>query len=75
MEDVKPWYLSKSVIGGMVTLGAILVATLFGVQVDAATQQMIVDQTVAFSTAAVAIIGTGVSIYGRITASKKIGSP
>lgn len=71
MTDVKPWYLSKGVLGPLVTVLA-LAAGLFGIKIDEATQALIVDQATGAITAAVALIGALVGIYGRVTATSQI---
>jgi hypothetical protein len=70
--ETKPWYASKSVIGALVALGAV-VAGFFGIKVDPVTQGWIVDQTMALATSAGAIFGIVVAIYGRLVAKTPIG--
>jgi hypothetical protein len=70
--ETKPWYASKGVLGPIVA-GLALVASLFGVTIDPATQAVIVDQGVALLTAAVTFGGLVVGIWGRISAVRKIG--
>ncbi len=70
--ETKPWYASKGVIGPIVA-GLALLASLFGIKVDAATQAIIVDQGVALATAFVTFGGLVLGIYGRVTATKQIG--
>jgi len=72
MNETKPWYQSKTIIGGAVTLAA-TVAAIFGVEVDEQTQAVIVDQGVAIGTAVATVIGGVLAIYGRLKASKGIG--
>lgn len=63
-DEEKKWYTSKSVIGSVIAIAA-LVAGAFGYEVDAASQEQI--------TLAVIGIGGGVlAIYGRIKAAKKL---
>jgi hypothetical protein len=69
--DAKPWYASKSVIGALVALGAV-VAGFFGIKVDPVTQAWIVDQTMALATSAGAVFGIAVAIYGRLVAKQPI---
>ena len=68
MEENKPWYISKTVWGGLIAVGA-AVAGSFGVDIDAGTQSEIVDYIVV----GVGAIGGLVAIIGRLQANKKIG--
>ena len=68
MEENKAWYMSKTVWGGLIAVGA-AVAGSFGVDVDAATQGEIADYIVV----GVGAIGGLVAIWGRVKAEKKIG--
>lgn len=67
MDDVKRWYQSKTIWGGLVALIAAL-AGLVGIELDAATGSAL---TVALSQAAAAI-GAIVAIVGRLEAVKPI---
>ena len=50
-EGVKPWWLSKTIIGA--GIGAAGMATAYaGVQLDADTQKLLIDQAYAFAAAA-----------------------
>lgn len=68
MDSTKQWWKSKTVWGGLITLGA-AVAGAFGVSVDAETQGMIVEYVSITASA----IGGLVAILGRIKADKRIG--
>lgn len=65
MNDVKPWYLSKGVWGGLVSLLAAGVAALTAYELDADTQTLIV-------TTLTSVIGAVLSIYGRVAATKTL---
>ena len=67
MEDVKKWYQSRSVWGGIVALVA-AVCGLLGIQIDAATHEMLV---VSLANGAAAI-GAVVAIFGRLAAQKTL---
>jgi hypothetical protein len=67
MEQNKPWYLSKTVWGGLVAVGASALG-FFGYSVDAGTQDQLSDALVMGATA----IGGVLAIYGRVKATKKI---
>lgn len=64
MEENKPFYLSKTIVGASITLIACL-GGIFGFTVDIQTQSEIV-------TLIVGAVGSILSIYGRIKASKTI---
>lgn len=67
MVEEKPWYLSKTIWGSLVSVAAALAAT-FGVAVDAPSQQAIAEAAVQLAGAA----GALVAIYGRLTATRII---
>ena len=62
--NIKRWYLSKGIIGGVIAALA-TVASLLGYNVGAEGQAEI-------TTGVIAIAGAGLSIYGRIKATDKI---
>ena len=64
MEDGKPWYQSRGVIGGLVAVGA-GIGSLFGVDVDQATAT---DIGLQIGTVAGAVF----AVIGRIGAEKPI---
>lgn len=67
MSDAKHWYQSKTVWGGMIALtGAI--ASLFGVEMDAATNALATD---ALTDAAIAV-GSLLAIFGRFQADRPL---
>ena len=72
MNGAKPWYRSTGVLGGIGSLVALLAMVLkmvFGVDITdlapALTEGLL---------AVVALVGTIIAIYGRVTATKQIGS-
>jgi hypothetical protein len=67
MNDMKPWYLSKSIWGGLVAVAA-SVGSLLGMPVGPADQQALTD-------AVLQAIGAGgalLAILGRVTAHERI---
>lgn len=73
MNETKGFWASKTIWGNLISIAA-LVAGLFGIEVDAATQATIVDGTTAAYASIGVVIGQLVAIYGRIAATKKIGA-
>lgn len=68
MYENKPWYLSKTVWGSLIAVGA-AVAAGFGVIVDAGTQ----DEIAGYAVAIAGAVGGLVAVWGRVKAEKKIG--
>lgn len=68
MQDMKQWYLSKTVWGALIAILASL-AQAAGIQLDPGTQGAMADHLVALAGA----IGGLVAIYGRLTADKRLG--
>lgn len=67
MDDIKKWYQSRTVWGGIVALIA-AISGLLGIQVDAATHEMLI---VSLANGAGAI-GAVVAIVGRLAAQKTL---
>ena len=67
MEDQKVWYMSRSILGSIVTIIA-LVAGLFNLTIDTETQNGIVELAMVIA----GVFGSFVAIIGRIKASKTI---
>ena len=72
MNGAKPWYRSTGVLGGIGSAVALIVMVLkllFGVDITdlapALTEGLL---------AVAALVGTVIAIYGRVTATKQIGS-
>ncbi len=68
MNDMKQWYESKTVWGGLIAILASLLQAA-GIDVDPGTQADLADNAMALAGA----IGGLVAIYGRLTAEKKLG--
>lgn len=68
MIETKHWYQSKSALGAIVAVVA-MVAGFIGYQVTPEAQAQIVNMV--FD--AVALVGAVVALFGRITATKRIG--
>lgn len=67
MVEEKPWYLSKTIWGSLISVAAALAATL-GIAIDAQSQAAIAEALVQIVAAAGALI----AIYGRLTATRII---
>ena len=67
MEDQKPWYLSKTVIAGLVTLGIGIVG-LLGVVGAEAEKGAMVEAIVQIATGVAGVV----AIIGRLTATRQI---
>jgi Mg2+ and Co2+ transporter CorA len=70
--DTKPAWLSKTIIGAVVTVLALL-AGILGVTLDPEEQVVLVDSMYALATAFFAMLGAILAAYGRFKASKAIG--
>lgn len=64
----KPWYLSRTIAGGAIAIGA-AIAGVFGLHIDAAVQTSILNYAVEIG----AGLGGLVAIWGRIKATHQIG--
>jgi uncharacterized membrane protein len=67
MDNVKPWWQSRAVIGGLVAFAA-GVAGIFGIGVPESVQGSITDNV----SAIVAAVAGLVAVYGRIKAQSRI---
>lgn len=70
MEDVKHWYLSKTIWGAILAM----VASIFqvaGLQIGLADQSAVADAAVSIAGA----LGSLIAVYGRVTATTAIKSP
>ena len=64
MVDEKPWFMSKTIWGSLISVAAAFTATL-GISLDPSAQGEIADALVQLIGAAGALI----AIYGRLTAT------
>ena len=67
MEDAKQWFMSKTIWGALLALGA-SVAQMAGVHVGIADQSAIGNSAVSIAGA----VGSLVAVYGRVTANSAI---
>ena len=68
MEEMKQWYLSKTVWGALIAIVASLLPSA-GLALDAGAQSQLADDLVSLAGA----IGGLIAIYGRLTADKRLG--
>ncbi|MBG0809868.1 hypothetical protein IY145_10805 [Methylosinus sp. H3A] len=76
MEETKPWYLSRGVVGGAVSAVA-GAAQLAGYTLTPADQAALIDgatQAYQLVFGVGSLVGGLIAIWGRIKASKAIGS-
>jgi uncharacterized membrane protein len=67
----KKWWQSKTIWGAAITVAAV-VAGFFGVDIPAEEQAVLTDSLVAVVSSIGALVGVGVSVYGRIKADTKL---
>ena len=67
MTDQKSWFMSKTVWGVMLMLASTALAS-FGIELDAASQQQIVDLIMQ----GITVGGGALAVYGRVTAKTAI---
>ena len=68
MSETKPWYLSKTIWGALVSVGATL-GSMFGLPVDAGGQAALTDAILQTVSAVAGIV----AILGRVSADSRIG--
>jgi hypothetical protein len=68
MEEMKQWYLSKTVWGALIAILASLLPAM-GAELGADAQSQLADNLVSLAGA----IGGLIAIYGRLTAEKRVG--
>ncbi|MGI9365321.1 MAG: hypothetical protein ACR2O8_09075 [Rhizobiaceae bacterium] len=67
MNDVKPWYQSKTIWASIVSLVAVIAAA-FGVNIDESMQTAFVEAALQF----VAVGGALIAVIGRLSATSMI---
>lgn len=68
MNETKPWYLSKTIWGALVSVAATL-GGMFGVPVDVGGQAALTDSILQTVSAVAGIV----AILGRVSADSRIG--
>jgi hypothetical protein len=68
MTDIKPWWQSKTLWGGIVTLGSAALG-LAGLDLGDADREALIELLTSLGAA----IGGVIAIFGRITAKNRIG--
>lgn len=71
--EKKPWYLSKTIIGAAVLLVLTVLPSL-GVSAEGLDANVITAKLLKLSEAIVELVGIGLVVYGRITATKKLSA-
>lgn len=66
--ETKPWYQSRGVVAGIVTVAAVIASAVFHTQIAAADQTELINDGLAIGT----VLASGVALYGRIFATKKV---
>lgn len=69
MEDIKPWWQSKTIWSSIVGAAATFAALIFHKSVSVADQAVIVDVVLAL----ISGVGMLIAIYGRTVAKAQIG--
>lgn len=67
MNDVKPWYQSKTIWASIVSLVAVIAAA-FGLDIDDAVQTAFVEAALQL----VAVGGSLIAVFGRLSATSMI---
>ncbi len=71
--ETKKWWQSRGIIGPAITMATVVLG-FFGVKVDAATSQIVLDQTMGAIGAVTALGGSLLGIIGRLRAKKTISA-
>lgn len=69
---MKKWYQSRTIWGAVVTLASFIIMSVSGVDISSDTQKTIIDNIIDIVTAVSALVGTVLTITGRIRASSII---
>lgn len=71
MDGTKRWWTSKTIWGSVITVAGLALG-IFGIELDPATQALVVDQLTLTIVGAVELVGIVVTIVGRAAADKKL---
>lgn len=71
MEEKKPWYLSKTIVAGAVQIAA--GAGIAAGYITPEDGRLVIETGPGVVTGLIAGLAGAASIYGRVTANKKIG--
>ena len=69
--ETKPWYLSKTIIGSLIT-AVVGVLALLGYVMPGDSAGFLTDQAVIAVEAVAGLVGVGLAVYGRFKAKTKI---
>lgn len=79
LTGAQPWYLSRGIMGPLISACAIAIGLLTGVEIDAATRAeiagqvvVVINQAILFFSAAATFGGLILGVWGRFFATKQI---
>lgn len=67
MNDIKPWYTSKTIWGSLIAVGA-AIASILGFEIDPQSQASLTEAILQF----VAVCASLFAIFGRLSATSMI---
>jgi len=67
MDPIKPWYMSRSIWGGLVAAGASL-GSLFGLTLETGDQLILTEALLQ----AIGALGAAAAVYGRFAATSRL---
>ncbi|VVT14257.1 hypothetical protein [Rhizobium sp. EC-SD404] len=67
MDPIKPWYMSRSIWGGLIAAAASL-GSLFGMTLETGDQAILTEALLQ----AVSALGAAAAIYGRFAATSRL---
>lgn len=72
MNGTKPWWSASGIVGPLVSVLAMILTAVFGLEISPETQAIIVNNLVAGIGAIVTLFGAIVGIWGRARADKTV---
>ena len=71
MNGTKRWWTSKTIWGALTTVAGLILGIL-GIEIDPATQTLVVNQLTAVAAAATELVGIVMTIVGRAKATERL---